>query len=805
MLVNTLRKFVVSICAVVAVVVALGFVSVSYLLWGSLPVMDGNMKMAGLSAAARVEFDSFGIPRIQAHSREEAFRILGFVTARDRLFQMDLLRRKMAGRLAEILGSEVLASDRWHRTMGFTGVSSAILVSLPDDQRKILESYSEGVNRAMADLDVLPFEFLMLGYSPEPWQAEDSVLSVLAMYTTLAWQGDTERATTVMRAALPEKVLDFFLPRTDAYTEAVLSGKALQTAALLLPAGELAQVLRDKSLASERSDLIGDGMPKRGSNAWVVAPSKTAGKRALLANDMHLELAVPNVWYRAELHYGDTHIAGLTLPGVPLVVSGSNHRIAWGFTASGADVSDLILLNVDTQNPAEYRIPGGSLRFGERIETIRIRGEADESLVVQTTKWGPVLSEPLLGKPVAVRWTALDPMATNLDYLNLDRTVSVQDALPVLNKAGGPPLDAFVADAQGNIAWTMTGGIPQRFGTDGLYAYSSVGGEPMWRNYISPEALPREVNPPSGFLISANQRRVGSDYPYAIGQYNWRGYRAYQIAERLRELQDATEGDLLALQLDTRAGFYRYYQNLALEVLETEEYQSRTDITELRRHLRAWNGQAELDSLGLGLLVEFREELMEAILAPYFSRCRELDPKFAYFWNYSDVPLQRLLDAKLPELLPGAEKYPDRNAFISDILRRSAKKLMKRYQVNDLEELTWGRINEAQIRHPLSAAVPWFSYFLDMPKNALPGCDECPRSFFREGGSSARLVVAPGHDEKGILHMPAGQSGHPLSPHYRDQHQRWVQGSPTPLGAGPTQHRLSFEPGAASQQEAQRP
>ncbi|MGH8526084.1 MAG: penicillin acylase family protein, partial [Gammaproteobacteria bacterium] len=371
------------------------------------------MKMAGLTRPARVEFDGFGIPRIQAHSRADAFRILGFVTARDRLFQMDLLRRKMAGRLAEILGTEVLASDRWHRTMGFAAVSSAVFASIPDDQRKVLESYSEGVNQAMADFDVFPFEFLMLGYSPEPWRAEDSLLAVLSMYTTLAWQGETERATTVMRAALTGKVLDFFLPRTDAYTEAVLSGKALQTAAPPLPAGELAQVLRGKSLVSEHSGLILDRVPKYGSNAWVVAPSKTSGKRAMLANDMHLALAVPNVWYRAELHYGDTHIAGLTLPGVPLVVSGSNRRIAWGFTASGADVSDLIRLNVDSQNPAEYRIPGGSLRFGERIETIRIRGEADESLVVRTTKWGPVLPEPLLGKPVAVRWTALDPMATN--------------------------------------------------------------------------------------------------------------------------------------------------------------------------------------------------------------------------------------------------------------------------------------------------------------------------------------------------------------------------------------------------------
>lgn len=767
-----------------------GCVVVAYLLQASLPAMTGTVKMAGIAGPAWVEFDDFGIPAIHAQSREDAYRLLGYATARDRLFQMDLIRRKMAGRLAEIFGAELLDTDRWHRSMGFSGVASAILANLPQDQRNVLAAYSGGVNQAMAELPVLPFEFLLLGYVPEPWRVEDSLLSILGMHATLAWRGDTERASTVMQAALPGQTLDFFLPQTDAYTEALLSNKASAPA---LPVGELTRLLRDRRPALADAAVVHDSAPKRGSNAWVVAPSKTAGKRALLANDMHLELAVPNIWYRAELHYGDSHLAGLTLPGVPLVISGSNRHLAWGFTASGADVCDLILLDSDPQNPLEYRTAEGNRRYGERRETLRVKGGSQESLTVRTTDWGPVLPEPLLGKPVAVRWTALDPQATNLNHLNLDRTTTVKDALPLLNRTGGPPLHAFASDSQGNIGWTMTGKIPLRSGKAGLYAYASAGGEPMWRDYIPPDALPRAVNPPSDFLASANQRMVDADYPYAVGQYDWRGYRAYRITERLRESRDLTEGDMLALQLDTRTDFYRYYQNLALSVLETETGFPRSEAAALRRHLRAWDGRAELGSLGLGILVEFRKELLEKVLTPYFSKCWELDDGFEYEWAYADVPLQQLLDAGLPELLPDRDQYPDRDAWVRALLWRSVANLKQRYGEESLDRLAWQRFGEAHIVHPLADAIPGLGRWLNMPDDAQPGCNDCVRNFVRDGGPSERLVVAPGHDEDGILHMPSGQSGHPFSSHYRDQHQSWARGTPTPLWADSVRSRMDFE------------
>lgn len=767
---------------------------VVYLIRASLPITDGNLAMAGLAAPARVEFDQLGIPRIHAQTREDAFHVLGFVTASDRLFQMDLLRRKMTGRLAEILGSDLRDTDLWHRTLGFDPAATAIFNALPEAQKRVLTAYAQGINQAIAGFDVLPFEFLLLGYAPEPWRVEDSLLAVLAMEITLGWTGGQERAATVMQAALPPKVAEFLLPKVDAYTRRLLG---LDRPGFLdppLPVADLAAVLHRKEqppFAGREDGLVKDIVFKPGSNAWLVGAAKGAGGRAILANDMHLDLGVPNIWYRAELHYDGVQLAGLTLPGLPVVISGSNQRVAWGFTASGADVSDLVMVDSDSQDASRYLTPHGSVRFGQRTETIRVRGEADWTAQIRTTEWGPVLPEPLLGKPVAVRWTALDPRATNLDYLDLDRIGGVQEALFLMNRAGGPVLNAFVADVRGNIGWTMTGSIPVRFGMDGLHSRSWAQGGSGWKGYIAPDVLPRMINPPDGFIANANQRMVGPDYPYAeVGSYDWRGSRAYRISQRLAQTQAVTEPEMLALQTDTHTEFYDYYRDLAFSVLDADTVAVRPELAALRRHLMAWNGQAGVDSLGLGVLVEFRERLMKAVLSPLVAPCRDIEAKFEYEWPHSDVPLQRLLDTKLPELLPNRARYPDWNAFIREILLQSVDGLKSRYHTANLDELTWGRINEPTISHPLSAVLSPLSPWLDMPTRPMPDCPEC----IRTGGVSERLVVAPGQEGQGILHMPAGQSGHPLSPHYRDQQPAWAAGTALPLLAGGTVHRLDFTP-----------
>jgi penicillin amidase len=761
-------------------------------LWLSLPSEQGTYLFPKLEANVVVKFDDHGIPSVSAKTREDAFRALGFVTARDRLFQMDLSRRQMAGRLAEVMGTDLLESDRWHRIMGFESVALAVSKRLTGDQRKVLEAYTEGVNQGMNSLSWLPFEFWLLGYRPAAWRPEDSLLVVLGMEENLGWTGQEERMSTIMEAALPKTVNEFFSPAIDRYTERLLYGETSQTPARPIPKDELAALLANTR--GQYAGLVGDAPPPKGSNGWVLGPSRTWDGRAILANDMHLTLRIPNIWYRASIGYGDVRVTGLTLPGVPLTVVGSNGSVSWGFTNIEGDFVDMVILDLDPNDPGRYRTPEGFVRFGERLETIDVRNGAAQTVKVRTTVWGPVLPDPLLGKPVAVRWTALDYEATDLHLLDLDRVRDVGAAQTVFNRAGGPPLNAFSADAQGNIGWTYTGKIPRRFGLDGSVSRSWADGSRGWKGYIPPEELPRLVNPPSGFIVNANQRMVDGRYPHVIGHYFDHGHRAYRIAERLAGERRFTERDMLTLQLDTKAEFYRFYQRLALSLPAGGEAEQRW-----RRALERWDGTAERESLGFALLVEFRRLLLDEVIAPYMAPCRDLDAGFRFRRAAVDGPLQQLLEARLPELLPHKERYRDWNAFLRELLARAERNVSANHANESPERLAWGIVNRVSVSHPLSSALPLLGTFLNMPSVRIPGCGECVRVYAPgqpAHGASERLVVSPGHESNGFLHMPGGQSGHPLSPHYDDQQQAWVEGEPLPFETGPAIHRLELVPTA---------
>ncbi|WP_036269192.1 penicillin acylase family protein [Methylocaldum szegediense] len=765
-----------------------------WILRASLPERDVAYAMAGFHAPVDVEFDRHGIPRIRAATREDAFRALGFVTAQERLFQMDLLRRRGAGRLAEILGAPLLDSDRWHRIMGFGHVAADIVARLPDDQKAVLNAYVGGINQAIDKTAVLPFEFLALGYRPELWRAEDSLLAVLCMFETLTWRlGEKERMTTVMEAALGPEILAFFTPDSDRYADSVAAGSIARRPPQPLPREALAALLSGSS--RRQAGLVGVSEVMAGSNGWLVGPRKTEGARAILANDMHLELRVPNIWYRAEVHVMDGLLSGITLPGVPLFISGTNRRVAWGFTNIAGDFLDFVLLDVDRQNPEVYRTSSGSAGFGLRRETIRAKGLPDTTVDVRTTIWGPVLPEPLLGKPVAVHWTALDPAATDLDLLRLGDAGDVFEALSILRHAGGPPLNGLVADGKGNIGWTYAGRIPLRAGLDGLVSRSWADGARGWKGYVPAEDKPRIVNPPEGYLVNANQRMVGREYSHVIGHDFDSGYRAYRISERLAEMDDIGEWDLLKMQLDTRADFYRDYEKLALAVLDRKRKgNAEGELSHLRRYLQSWDGRAEPGSRGLPVLVEFRRILANAVLSPFFARCRELDPDFEYNWRNMDEPLWELLKARAPELQPEREVYPDWDAFLLAKLKDATRRAMANCSAGSLDDLTWGCVNKARIEHPFSAVAPLLGAVLDMPEQAIPGCSHCVRLANFRGGASERLIVAPGHEASAIFHMPAGQSGHPLSEFYRNQQKNWVDGAASELLAGETAHRLKFRP-----------
>ncbi|MCK9396371.1 MAG: penicillin acylase family protein, partial [Methylobacter sp.] len=378
------------LAGIAAVAIGGGF----WVLHNAMPQLDGTAKLDRLTAEVRVHTDEHGIPVVNAANRIDSVRARGYVTARDRLFQMDLMRRKSAGRLAEIFGGMALDSDIKARTYGFHREAKTIWAKLPTAHQQYLQSYADGVNSYITGSGKLPFEFKVLGYQPEPWTPEDSLLVVLGMCENLtAWVERGERMLSVMEKTLPDAVVRFLTPDTDFYTEQLMKQTESLRPAQAVPVEVLAKVLADqpadKTAPVQLTQLVQQSDLMAGSNAWAVSGKKTGDGRAILANDMHLGISVPNTWYRIELNYGDTHAAGLTLPGTPLLIVGSNRHIAWGATNLTGDFLDLVRLDIDPDNPDQYRVGDQWRRFDEYPETIAVKGGEVKRIVVKQTLWGP--------------------------------------------------------------------------------------------------------------------------------------------------------------------------------------------------------------------------------------------------------------------------------------------------------------------------------------------------------------------------------------------------------------------------------
>ena len=760
----------------------------------SLPILDGTLDVNGLHKPVTVTSDAYGIPTITAGSREDAIRSLGYITARDRLFQMDLLRRSGAGRLAEILGETMRESDLRQRTFGFSGTAKAIAARLPRDQRNVLEAYAKGVNEYLTQMKTPPFEFLLLGYEPDPWKEEDSLLILLGIFRMLSGTEDEERMRTVMEETLPSEVVAFLVPDRDPYTESLLDGQPHAFSRSSIPVRALEALRRpDEQMRARRTAMVRFGRNGLGSNAWAVHGAKTADGRAVLANDMHLDVAVPNFWYRVQLRYEQIELAGVAVPGIPVVVAGTNGSVAWGVTNVEGDFLDLIGLEVNPVDPNEYKTPEGWKRFTSRREVITVKGAGDSVVEFKETIWGPVSQDLLLKRPVAVRWTALDPEAVDLGQLAMDRVRSVDEAIAVMNRAGGPANNVILADRGGHIAWTYTGKIPIRRGFDGSVSVSWADGRFGWTRYVSPEALPRILDPPSGFIVSANQRMLDASYPYVIGHSFVSGYRAFRISERLAAMTKLQERDLFDLQLDSTSQFYEFYRQLAQALLTDAMVQRKPSLMRARQAFDAWNGKADAGSRGFVLVVRFREVLARSVFTPFLSSCQERDAQFSYNGDL-DTPLRQLLTTQIPELNPDSDHFPNWSDFLLNAVEQSVRELEEEHPSVALTELTWGHLNRVRIAHPLANALPGFGYILNMSDEPASGCGQCIRVMQDGLGASQRLVVSPGHQDEGILHMPGGQSGHPLSPHYRDQQHYWSEGLPLPLLAGTPVHTLTLVP-----------
>jgi penicillin amidase len=779
---------------------------------GSRPRLDGELGVPGLAAPVTVERDELGVPAIRGGSREDVAFATGFLHAQERFFQMDLLRRQPAGELAGLFGARTFEIDAQARVHRFRERARRALAGSTPAVRRVVEAYAAGVNAGLADLGAPPFEYLVLRAEPAAWRPEDSFLVLLAMFVRLQDEaGQHEAAVTLLHGCVPEPLAAFLLPEGTEW-DAPLVGEPLPPApipgpeVLALSGGEPAAVAAHGRASGDGPDrrapeaLLDPSGWVAGSNAWAVAAEHSAGG-ALLANELHLGLGVPNLWYRALLEWqagdggGRRRVVGATLPGTPAVVVGSNGRVAWGLTNSLVDTSDLVTLELDPDDPEVYRTPDGPRRIERHREAIRATGGEEREVEVPWTVWGPIVDEDPEGRPRALRWVAHESEGVDLSILALESAGTLDEALDVARASGIPALNFVAADAAGRVGWTIAGRLPRRLGFDGRVAGSWAEGARRWDGLLAPAEVPAVADPPEGRIWSANHRMVDGEGLALLGNNGYvLGARAAQIRDALLALEGATPEDMLALQLDDRALFLGRWRELLLRVLGPEAVAGDPRRREARALVEDWGGRAAVGSAGYRIVRTFRGTVAAGLFDALTAGCAETDPEFSYYRQMegSEGPLWQVVSTRPGHLVPGGAE-----GWEEWLLARADETLAAlTAEGGPLAARTWGERNTTAIRHPLSGALPGAGRFLDMPPRQLPGDDHMPRVQHPSYGATLRMVVSPGREEAGFFHMPGGQSGHPLARHYGDGHGAWERGDPSPLLPGPAVDRLVLRPAA---------
>ena len=781
----------------------------------SLPVITGKLVLPGLGAGARIERDAQGVPVIHAANRTDLARVTGFAHAQDRFFQMDLLRRRAAGELAELLGKTAVPFDRAVRPHRFRRLARTVLADATPEERGLLDAYAAGVNAGLAALRQRPWEYLVLRTDPAPWTAEDSVLVLYAL--TLDLQEGTlrhQQTLSVIFDQLGLAALNFFAPEGSEW-DAALDGSTLPPAPVPSPReidlrqrdAADAEALPPTAPALREDDFFAGG------SSFALSGGLTATGAPLLANEVQLGLAVPNYWYRASLAWGTAppgsgaapaaasphRVTGITLPGLPVVFAGSNGRIAWGFTNACIASCDLLVCELDSKEKELYHTPGGWQVFRSESETIKVRDGDPVVLEWHGTIWGPVAGKNRDGKPLVRRWTADDPAATNLGFFALETADDVPAALAVAQHAGLPPQNFLVVDAGGAMAWTIAGRIPRRLGYTGRLPVTWAYGDRRWDGYLAPGEVPVVLIPPGpsatalaqggGRLWAAGQRMLG-DAAYAkLGDGGYAlGARAGQIRDGLLRLAHARPADLLAVQRDDRAPVLERWRKLLLSVLTPAATAGHEKRAELRALAAAWDGRAAPGSAGGRGVRAFRAHTADRVLDPIFESCHEADESFARP-RTAEGPLWTLLQQKPAHLLDSRYRTWDQ------LLLAAADDVIADADKDGVALAHQGVEIPPRIRHPFSHFLSGpLSRLLDLPNRPLPSDANPPRPPQAGIGTTVQWVVAPGHEAEGICSMPGGASGHPLSPFYRAGHEAWVRGDATPFLPGPAKYTLELMP-----------
>jgi penicillin amidase len=733
----------------------------------SLPQVAGTIVVPGLHHPVTIARDADGVPLITAADDEDAAFGLGFAHAQDRLFQMDLMRRYGAGRLAEIFGAQALPVDRQLRILGLYRLAEAELAHLSPPVRRGLAAYAAGVNAFLATRHgALPPEFLLLRCAPEKWRPADSLVWGKLMDLLLAGNYRNELLRARLARTLSPDELAFLYPQYPADAPTTLA--ALGGLYRRLPLDRLYAALPSRSVVG----------PVYESNNWVVDGAHSASGKPLLANDPHLQFGAPGFWYLARLRIPGREIAGGTAAGTPFVVIGHNDKIAWGMTTTGSDIEDLFIEKLDPADRGRYLTPNGSARFATREETIKVRGAAPVALTVRSTRHGPVISDMLPASDAPPGYV----LALAAPFLGADDTTA--EAVWRMNRAADwgafrEALGAFVApqqnivygDTSGTIGFIAPARVPIRRHGGGWLPVPGWTGDDDWTGYIPFDRLPQATNPPAGHFVSANNKIVSDNYPYFLS-HDWDlPNRFERITRMLAATPQQSPAASASIQADTLSLAAQRLVPLMSRITPSSEA-----AREALARLRGWDFRMDRGEVAPLIFSAWLRQFSHAV---FFGH---LGVAAADYWDLRPRVIAAVLQGHPEWCGPPAAHTKSCDRLLSATLDRVLAELRRAYGP-DMAAWRWSRAHIAEFRNPVFSRIPILRDWIDLAIPTGGGSDTVDRGsttirddkhpYAQVFGAGLRVITDLASPADSRMIAAPGQSGNPLSPHFSDLLRRW--------------------------------
>lgn len=775
-----------------------------YVAEGALPRMDGHLQVRGLTARVTVTRDNHGVPTIDAASLPDLFFAQGYVTAQDRLWQMDIMRRYGAGELSEILGEDTLKIDLEQRILGLRDAARKSLEIATPREHSFFEAYASGVNAYIeASRGHLPIEFRILRYAPKAWTPEDSVVIANQMVKDLNFHYfyDALAREKILARLGPELTADLYVNRSwhDRPPTVMREDLSHPDSSSNDSDEDDDEEAPDNAVTQSHPANFSEAQPVNGSNDWVISGAHTVTGKPLLSNDMHLGHQMPNLWYEAHLRSGSVDVAGVTLPGMPYVIVGHNQRIAWGFTNVGPTVTDVYIENFNAQG--EYQTPSGWAQPEHRQELIHIKGKPDVNVDVKITRHGPIIAELVPGETrnIALRWTLYDGL--HIPFFDVDVAQNWEEFTKAFSQLDAPGQNVVYADVDGNIGYHATGKVPIRATGDGSLPVSGADNAHEWVSYIPFDRLPNIYNPPSGIIATANGRITPDKYPNSISmewEAPWRTARIYHVLESGKQFSAA---DMLALQTDIQSeadlfAAERFVYAVDHAAKPSARARQAADV------MRSWDGRMLAASAAPTITEKSIQELRWMLLEPKLgaapadpAKAEEVLSWKTYSWEMSSVWLENILLHHPKRWLP--EKY----ANYDELLAAAVEAAVNDPQApKDLASWHWGVQNAVHIQHMILGRIPILRRWSGPGVQEQSGSGYTVKAVSAHHGPSERFTANLADLDLSTLNIVTGQAGNFLSPYYMDQWKAWYEGTtfPLPFSAPAVQaakaHTLQLDP-----------